>query len=108
MFLPPTGPPADPGIPGGGRVTHNLTQVVYGLGEGLLIFQILDSVMDCSSHTAKCLATTLEMGTEDDELELSCLIGAPQMVKAGKDPQAFQRPVLLPKQHEIQQGDKRC
>ena len=45
--------------------THNFTQAVCGSGEGLPIFQILDSqlVMDGVSPLAKCLSTTLGMGT---------------------------------------------
>lgn len=64
-WLPPTGHPPQAQGPWEETPTHSLTQAVCGLGEGLLIFQILDSqlVMDGVSPLAKCLSTTLGMGT---------------------------------------------
>ena len=64
-WLPRTGHPPQAQGPWEETPTHNFTQAVCGSGEGLPIFQILDSqlVMDGVSPLAKCLSTTLGMGT---------------------------------------------
>lgn len=65
-WLPPKGPQQARG-PWEEAFTRSLAQAVCGLGEGLLIFQILDPhlVMDHLLLPAKCLATALGMGTKD-------------------------------------------
>lgn len=66
------GPPGAPGR----RASRNLTLAVCSLGQGLLVFQILDShpVIDHLLPPAKCFATTLGMGTKENELEFNHLV----------------------------------